>query len=94
MKNVKDKNQPMEARMMCVYAGPDSRYWRTGKLSDVGIIDNPNNPPMGFNNQPAPVTPEKVKFCTECGSGNALTNKFCTECGHKFTYPDSDRKDV
>lgn len=30
--------------MMCVYAGPDSRYWKTRDPADVNVTDKPDRP--------------------------------------------------
>ncbi len=69
--------------MMCVYAGPDSLYWKTGNISDANKTFDPSNEEK---------SEEMKKVCPKCGYLNQMTNRFCIDCGAKLFYPDGDRQ--
>lgn len=41
---MKQKDKASIRPMMCVYAGPDSRYWKTRDPADVNVTDKPDQP--------------------------------------------------
>ncbi len=81
------KDNKTATPMMCVYAGPDSLYWKTGNLSDASRID-PDSETAKNNIGAADLRMRGVYAGPEAMSQpipqpniQAEKKKFCPECG-------------